>query len=342
MDKKVGIFLTVTVILLSITLLCVLLFLPNMLYSEPTSEAENAGKPVPIQTEPQDGTEAASDSNFESETEKETESAPETTDQKPQSDFSLPWYRQYAIVAHAMGCVEGRTETNSKEAFLESYALGQRVFEVDLTLTSDNKLVARHDFEQMSYYNAEQQVGSEIVMDYETYMSQTIKYKYTPLDIDGVLRLLSEYSDAYLITDTKETGYGAVSTQFTLLNDAVERIDPSLRERIIVQIYNDRMFDRVMELFPCNNWIYTLYQISEAKRDYNEIGSFCVEKGIEVVTINSDSFNTAALQLLHEKGLSVYYHTINRISTMLDFSAYGADGFYSDYVTPNDLKAAMK
>ena len=348
MDKKVGIFLTVMVVILSIALFCVLLFLPDMLRGE---NMVMIGTTSGGDTETEDITSiitsSLSDAGTVTEQEPETisetkpETIPETEPPKPQADLSIPWHEQYSIVAHALGCVEGRTETNSREAFLESYALGQRVFEVDLTLTSDNRLVARHDFEQMSYYNLEQTVGNEIVMDYETHMAQKIKYKYTPLDIDGVLLLLSEHPDTYLITDTKETGYGSVSLQFTLLNEAVERIDPSLRERIIVQIYNDRMFDRVKKLFPCKNWIFTLYQIAESKRDYDKIGDFCIEKGIDVVTVNSDSFNMSALTTLHEKGLKVYYHTVNRLLTMVEFAAYGADGFYSDYVTQDDFDAVI-
>ncbi len=353
MDKRVGIFLTAMVVILTITLFCVLLFLPDMLRSsqpamigvssESSSETDRTAAIITAPSIDEIAvTEPEPETLPETEPETEPETIPETEPPKPQADLSIPWHEQYTIVAHALGCVEGRTETNSKEAFLESYAQGQRVFEVDLTLTSDDRLVARHDFEQMSYYNLEQVVGEEIVMDYETHMSQRIKYKYTPLDIDGMLKLLAEHPDAYLITDTKETGFGTVSTQFTLLDEAVERIDPSLRDRIIVQIYNDRMFDRVKELFPCDNWIFTLYQIAEAKRNYSEIASFCIENGIDVVTISSDSFSVSALQTLHEKGLKVYYHTVNRISTMLEFSSYGADGFYSDYVTQDDYAAAMK
>jgi len=67
------------------------------------------------------------------------------------------WYDRSAIVAHALGSVDGRCESNSKEALVQTYSRGQRVFEVDLTLTADNFLVARHDFADDSYYTLEQQ-----------------------------------------------------------------------------------------------------------------------------------------------------------------------------------------
>ena len=88
-------------------------------------------------------------------------------------------WTELPIVAHALGTVEGRVETNSKDAFLESYEKGHRLFECDFQLTSDGKLVLRHDWEQISYYNLEQSFAG--VMDWETFMQTPIAYYYTPL-----------------------------------------------------------------------------------------------------------------------------------------------------------------
>jgi len=41
------------------------------------------------------------------------------------------------IIAHAAGAVNGRTYTNSLEAFEYNYAKGHRFFEVDFSWTSD-------------------------------------------------------------------------------------------------------------------------------------------------------------------------------------------------------------
>jgi len=246
-------------------------------------------------------------------------------------------WTEIPVVAHALGTVEGRKETNSREAFLESYAAGQRVFEVDLQLTSDGKLIARHDWDQMSYYNLEQvYVG---VMDWETFMATPICFCYTPLDIDGLLRLMRIFPDCYIVTDSKDTDEATVRAQTQALVQAVDRTgDPSLWDRVIIQIYHEEMYDWVKEEAPVTNWIFTLYQL--ANPDYEEIGAFCQERNIAVVTMNASRISSENSSVLRQYGRKIYLHTVNRL---LEMKAIGsqADGYYSDYVTPRQLKDVL-
>ena len=143
-------------------------------------------------------------------------------------DLSVPWYEQYSIVTHALGTVDGRSETNSKEAFLESYGRGARVFEADLSLTADGYLVVRHDFTSTSFWNLEQTMQEN--MFYADYMNAKIGYFYTPLDIDGLLALMKEHPDVYLITDTKSKEEDQVKEVLRRFSEALERAkDESLR-----------------------------------------------------------------------------------------------------------------
>ena len=266
----------------------------------------------------------------------ETSPPPAETDPAPLRDWTT-----IPIVAHALGTVDGRRETNSKDAFLASYEAGQRILEVDLQLTSDGVLVARHDWDQISYYNLEQEYAG--VMDHETFMNTPICYYYTPLDIDGLLELLVSHPDAYLVTDSKDTNEAAIRSQCKALAQAVERTgNPSLWDRIIVQIYREEMLDWVREETPAANFIFTLYQI--ARPDYAAIGAFCQSNGIRVVTMNISRFSQLSSKdttLLHSYGCLIYLHTVNRVLDMV-VSTWGADGFYSDYVTPEQFQAAER
>ena len=55
-------------------------------------------------------------------------------------------YPNAPLVAHAMGQIDDRTGTNSLEAFQANYAKGYRLFECDLAMTSDSRVVLRHDW----------------------------------------------------------------------------------------------------------------------------------------------------------------------------------------------------
>lgn len=261
-------------------------------------------------------------------------------------NFEIPWYEQYNVVTHALGTVDGRTATNSREAFLESYARGARVFEADMCLTADGYLVIRHDFSGTSYYNLEQKTedtdDGQII--YGTYMHTKICYLYTPLDIDGMLSLMKEYKDTYLVTDSKYTDENSVKEEFRRLTEAVERAgDEELKKRIIVQIYSYDMLDWVRSVYdlPDGNVILTLYNMYP--RVYDEIGAFCKENGVPVVTMSSDITEKEAVNTLHGYGVKVYSHTVNRIKQMLaDIRYKGVDGFYSDYVTPEEYSSAYE
>ena len=240
------------------------------------------------------------------------------------------WYDTYPIVAHALGTVDGRRETNSKEAFLSSYAQGQRVFETDLNLTSDGALVCRHDFDQTSYANLEQTYAG--VMTHAQFLRTKINYLYTPLDVDGLLELLEAYPDTYLITDSKETEESAVRREFRALNAAIEATgDEGLYDRIIVQIYNEEMFSTVQEECPVSNWVYTLYQTAEP--DYDRVGAFCRDNGIGVVTLDKSRCSQAVNDTLHSYGVKTYYHTVYQMSSIRAMGYLGADGYYTDYIT---------
>lgn len=249
------------------------------------------------------------------------------------------WYDRSAIVAHALGSVDGRCESNSKEALVQTYSRGQRVFEVDLTLTADNFLVARHDFADDSYYTLEQQKPENPVMDLSTFISTPIMGIYTPVTVDDIANFMAEHGDVWLVTDTKSTDESTIRAQFERLCRAFDSNE--LLDRVIVQIYNTAMYEIVREVYPFKNYIFTVYQLAE--RDYNAIGKFCAENGIAVVTMPSSTADSSVTALLHSYGLHVYVHTVNRITTMGTMIKYGlCDGFYSDYVTEPELASYIK
>lgn len=253
------------------------------------------------------------------------------------SKSTIKDWTDYPIIAHALGEVDGRIGTNSKEALVESYERGQRVFEVDFQLTSDGCLVCRHDWDQMAAYTLEQiYVG---IMSQGEFLKTPICYYYTPLNIDQLLDLMMQYPDMYLVTDSKETDERSVRAEMRQMAQAVNRAgDSSLWDRIVIQIYHDDMYDWVSEETPATNWIYTLYQIADP--DCNHIGEFCKDRNIPVVTIAEDRVWGEYSDVFHSYGLKVYAHTINRLITMSVFTPR-IDGFYSDIVTPAELEGVL-
>jgi len=249
------------------------------------------------------------------------------------------WYENSDVIVHALGTVAGRTVTNSKEAFLQSYADGFRVMEADFSVTSDGILVVRHGFDENSYYIAEQtDVG---IMDYETFMNTPIRGLYTPLDAAQLFKLMKDHPDVYLVTDTKGTTEKEIKEAFSLLVQEVEAAkDSTLYDRIIVQIYNEDMLDTVKAIYPFDDFIFTVYQLENV--DYDSVGAFCEENNIPVVTVPSEYYTKEVGEILHSYGLKIYIHTLNRAPDIKWYCKIGADGIYSDYVKQSEYEQIIK
>ena len=169
------------------------------------------------------------------------------------------WYEENRLVAHALGAIEDKKETNSKEAFIHSWGDGYKVMEADFSFTSDGTLVVRHDFDQDSYYNLEQIVNGSTEMNVNRFSNEKINFRYTPLTVAQLLDLMSQYQDVYLITDTKHTDIEKIQQQFNaIVNTAKTMGKQEVLDRIIVQIYHPEMLNTVKQIYPFENWIYTL------------------------------------------------------------------------------------
>ena len=102
-------------------------------------------------------------------------------------------------IAHGGGSIDGHTYTNSKEAVLRAIENGSRYIEIDLSLTSDNQLVATHDwvtFNQQTDY-----LGDTAAISLSEFKSRKIYGKYTPLDYQDIDSIWHAYPYLNLVTD---------------------------------------------------------------------------------------------------------------------------------------------
>lgn len=250
--------------------------------------------------------------------------------------FAEEWYDDNRLVAHALGSIEDKKETNSKEAFLNSWGHGIRVLEADFSMTSDGTLVVRHDFDQDSYYTLEQKVIGSTDMNSSRYQNEKINFRYTPLTAAQLIQMMTEYDDVYIVTDTKSTDIPTIKRQFQAFVDYAKNVEhPEVLERLVIQIYNPEMYEAVKEIHPFKNWIYTLYQTQNP--DYDQIGEYCVANGIDVVTINQEIVEPANISKLTQRGIKVYAHTVNRVLDLQKMLNAGCYGIYTDYIKPQDL-----
>lgn len=240
-------------------------------------------------------------------------------------------------VAHALGGINGMTNTNTFEAMQNSYKNGFRLFEVDILPTSDGHLVITHNF----YEYLAQKYGRPIPQEFlnkiptkEEFMNHRVRGIYEPMELEKLITTMSANKDIYIITDTKVTDPIQAKSQFDEIVRIAKEIDPSVLDRIIPQIYNEAMYDVVMSSYPFKSMIYTLYATSSSNTRALE---FATSKGIRVVTIPPERITKEYMDKFNAYGIKVYTHTINNIEEVKRLMDLGVYGFYTDFLSPSQI-----
>lgn len=193
-------------------------------------------------------------------------------------------FAAHRVIAHAMGGINDKAYTNTKDAFIANYEQGTRIFEADLLLTSDEQLVARHEWTTgMSKKLGQQEVlppdKQGEVLTHDEVMNSPVLELYSPLDIEKIVNLMENYPDTYIVTDTKELEPEQVTKQFQLIVEAARKKDPALLERIVPQIYSREMLEVVKQVYAFPEIIYTLYQTEDSDEVVIE---FVKQTGVDI------------------------------------------------------------
>ena len=243
---------------------------------------------------------------------------------------------QEKVVAHGLGAVDGTAVLNCLEGFQDQYARGVRVFEVDLRLTRDQRVVLRHDWRAGWQHG----VSEANVPTLEEFLDKRVLRKYTPLSFQDLLLLMEQYPDICIITDSKFTDAEIVTMQFeSMLQDARELGLSYLFGRMVIQVYSPLMYRVVDRLHHFDNYIYTLYAVSFSGTEdaFREQARFCENNGILGITMWDSWWSPAYADIAREHGVKVFAHTVNEPEEALALLESGVSGIYTDYLTPRDL-----
>ncbi|MDE5865160.1 MAG: hypothetical protein K2H31_00955 [Lachnospiraceae bacterium] len=240
------------------------------------------------------------------------------------------------IIAHAFGGIDDYPYTNSLEAFEENYNKGCRTFEVDFEITSDDKIVLRH------YWDQEIQIGisSEHIPTEEEFLAVPILEKYTPMSFSDLCLLMKEHTDIWIVTDTKYTDKENIRKQFnTMLQTAEECNAVDVLDRMVVQIYNEEMYEQLKEIYPFKSFIFTLYmRWNGDTEEFTDICRWCVNHNLDAITMWDYLSNEENREIAERYNRDIYVHTVNDISEAQEFIKEGIKGIYTDDIYPKRLE----
>lgn len=166
-------------------------------------------------------------------------------------------YNPYGYIAHAAGGYDGRTYTNSLDAFEFNYARGFRVFELDFVVLGDGTVLAAHNGLE-SYYGLtkpfDQASWAEIA-------GNKFDGRYTIMRSNEVVQLLRDHPDAYVILDTKYQ-HDHIFRRFVSQTGGAH----ALMDRVLPHIKDQAELDLYRNTWPLRNYMIALYRTQRSNR----------------------------------------------------------------------------
>lgn len=241
--------------------------------------------------------------------------------------FDYSWAAEELRVAHGIGGINGYTRTNSKEAFLENYELGFRVFEIDLMLTEDGIPVLSHS--SADWYRMVGLEKDSIAFTYDNFISGLLYGEYHPMDYKDLVDIMSEYSDIYVDIDSK-SGIDAL----TWIRNYANEVNPEILDRLIIEINKKSELDMIMEIYPWKSVKYCLY----INPDYSErdAAEFCLSSGVKLVSVGmiGDELMDKLLDELNPIGIMISVHGVNDPEEAAALFGRGVTMLNTDFLPP--------
>lgn len=227
-------------------------------------------------------------------------------------------FRSLPRVAHAGGGYKGLTYTNSIQA-LNANANKFELFEIDLTFTSDDKLVCIHDWD----VSAELAFGRRFesppaLKQFNDLVSKSAQYKNCTLDT--LVVWLRAHPDKRLVTDVK-------ADNFRALEEMVKSY-PEIKKKVIPQIYHPREYSEVKKM-GFSDVILTLYRW-DANMPYIVLRALFMDLFAVTIPIERAYF----ARYFKKFGIPTYVHTINSIEGLDIMRIYGVTEIYTDWLEP--------
>lgn len=244
------------------------------------------------------------------------------------------------LIAHALGGIDDKSYTNSKEALVYNYELGHRAFEVDLSVTSDKKLVCVHDWEHGAFI---QNRGEKIILTKDEFEKGIIFEKYTPVSVEELLTFMEKHKDVWIVTDTKDSDADLVTFEISYIVNTAESLGiENVLDRIAVQIYNPEMYEVVCEIYEFPGIIFTMYQYWGGDPEkFVDICRYCAYMDIDIIAMWYYLATPEVIERADQFGIEIYVHTLDDVDMVVELQELGVKGFYTDFLTPDIFKNAV-
>lgn len=254
------------------------------------------------------------------------------------------WYLNYRVIAHALGGIDNIDYTNSYEALVNNYNLGTRVFETDISYTSDGYMVLLHEWNQ---YHKDYGIGEKNGWSEENifyFRNNKIFGKYTTMTFDDLLYIMDVIDDLYIVIDSKTFDLESTVSIYDEIIKKINDINPELLKRIIPQAYTPEIYKTLSDYELFDDIIFTLYHYyaeSDGYKIFNVIKEYKIKS---IVMHMDDDWAVRVIRDIRDYALyddewdysnfNIYIHTINDEEIAKNIVEHeNFYGIYSDFIS---------
>ncbi len=243
-------------------------------------------------------------------------------------------------IASSLGGIEGKSGTNSLQAFEVNYKKGFRSFEIDLMLSSDDEVCAFSSLDLM-----DKEFGLPLrfsKIDHKNFLNQKYFGKFQPLCLEQLTSMIKKNSDVFFVIRTKESRNTTAAQDSGNYEEAFKRIyqklfrawaeTPEFWTRLIPEISGESDLSYLNKFYRFRSVIYSL---DRAKATDDQVYIFA-ERHPEVtaVSLGTKRFSSALARQLKGLKRGLFLYNINDAKEMNRFVKEGATGFYTDFLEP--------
>lgn len=262
-------------------------------------------------------------------------------------------------IAHALGEINGVKYSNTKEAFELSYKKGFRFFEIDLTITPDDEIVAFH-----SMWTKKKQteickklglkyIAKENFPTYKNFMKLKLKtknpsQKLTQIDIYQVIDWMRKHKDIKFLFHFHENDPQKLKEAYLKIAK-IANYDEQILDRIIAGSFKNVREDifAIQSIGHIKNIEYYVKKVKAREEGYKDIHSiikFLKDNNVNAVSVPVDVLleNPDELAELKKNDIYVYSFTTDDIKISQKLLKNGVDMIGTNYICPKTLFFPLK
>ena len=251
------------------------------------------------------------------------------------------------LVATALGGKNNQfAGMNSPDTIMESYKNGFRLFEVDLKLTSDGRLVCANGWTEGTFrklgWDKERGKGFHCGIEYEQFIKA--KYyngHYRTMDWEMLVGYVDKMKDSRFILDIRNHTNGQMQKLKMMIKRDLDNLG-ILQQRLILKVMKREELEAVRDMgMEIMYEIPTETEMEETGSNVAEIQSLCRDRDLSWISIRNRLCSTALIAKLKTPGRKIFVSPCNQVSEIVKWLSAGADMLGTDYQSVCKLEALL-